>query len=154
MALFESKTIMWLRQFLSELGFPSSTLTIIYEDNKSAVNIIQNGNDKVRTKHMDIRYHYIRTPVQFRHISVTYLPSSQMTAGILTKPLDSKLFLVHCTSLLGNLVCEGVDLRCNSMLHKYKLSCIFNKYLILLYLYHINLIYNISMVSVLYLHIF
>ena len=108
---------MWLRQFLSELGYPPSTPTIIYEDNNSAINIIQNGNDKGRTKHMDIRYQYIRELVQNRHISVTYRPSSQMTADILTKPLDSKLFLAHRTSLLGNLVCRGgVDLRCNSML--------------------------------------
>ena len=61
LALFEaSKTIMWLRQFLSELGYPPSTPTVIYEDKKSAINIIQNGTDKGRTKHMDIRYHYIR----------------------------------------------------------------------------------------------
>ena len=40
LALFEaSLTIMWSRQFLSELGFPPSTPTIIYEDNKSAINI-------------------------------------------------------------------------------------------------------------------
>ena len=56
LALFEaSKTIMWLRQFSSELGYPPATPTIIYEDNKSAINIIQNGNDKGRTKRMDIR---------------------------------------------------------------------------------------------------
>ena len=108
-ALFEaSKTIMWSRQFLSELGYPPSTPTIIYEDNKSAINITQNGNDKGRTKHMDIRYYCIRELVQNRHISVTYRPSSQMTADILTKPLDSKLFLAHRTALLGNLVCGGV----------------------------------------------
>jgi len=109
LALFEaSKTIMWLRQFLSELGYPPSTPTVIYEDNKSAINIIHNGNDKGRTKHMDISYHYIRELVQNRHISVTYRPSSQMTADILTKPLDSKLFTAHRNSLLGNLVCGGV----------------------------------------------
>ena len=64
-------------------------LVIIYEDNKSAINIIQNSNDKGRTKHMDIRYHYVRELVKDHHISVTYRPSSQMTADILTKPLDS-----------------------------------------------------------------
>ena len=68
--------------------------------------IIQNGNDKGRTKHMDIRYHYIHELVKDQHISVTNRPSSLMTADILTKPLDSKLFLAHrLHSLLGNLVC-------------------------------------------------
>ena len=74
LALFEaSKTIMWLRQVLSELGFPTSTSTIIYEDNKSAINIIENGKEKGRTIHMDILYyHYIRELFKDHHISVTY----------------------------------------------------------------------------------
>ena len=61
LALLEaSKTIMWLRQFLEELGYPQTTPTTVHEDNKSTITIISNGNDRGRTKHMDIRYHYIR----------------------------------------------------------------------------------------------
>ena len=40
---------MWL-QFL-ELGYPPTTPTIVHEDNKSAITIISNGNDKGRTKY-------------------------------------------------------------------------------------------------------
>ena len=59
--LFEAtKLIMWLRQFLVELGYLLATPAILYEDNKSAIHIVQNGNDKGRTKHMDIGYHYVR----------------------------------------------------------------------------------------------
>jgi len=65
------------------------------------------GDDKGRTKHMDIRYHYVRELVQQKHLSITYCPSSQMTADILTKPLDIKTFLCHRSKLLGNLVCGG-----------------------------------------------
>ena len=109
LALFEaSKTIMWLRQFLKELGYPQTTPTLVHEDNKSTITIISNGNDKGRTKHMDIRYHYVRELVQRKQITVTYCPSSQMTADMLTKPLDIKTFLLHRTPLLGNLVCGGV----------------------------------------------
>jgi hypothetical protein len=109
LALFEaSKTLMWLRQFLEELGYPSSSPTMVHEDNKSTITIISNGNDKGRTKHMDIRYHYVRELAQQKHLSITYCPSSQMTADILTKPLDIKSFLCHRSTLLGNLVCGGV----------------------------------------------
>ena len=52
---------MWLRHFLTELGYPPTTPTIIHEDNKSAIQIIQNGNDKGRTVHMDVRCHLTRT---------------------------------------------------------------------------------------------
>ena len=102
---------MSLRQFLEELGYPHTTPTVVHEDNKSTITIISNGNDKGRTKHMDIRYHYVRELVQRKQLSVTYCPSSQMTADMLTKPLDIKTFLSHRTPLLGNLVCGGgVDL--------------------------------------------
>ena len=61
LALFEaSKTIMWLRQILEELGYPQPTPTMVHEDNKSTITIISNGNDRGRTKHMDLRYHYVR----------------------------------------------------------------------------------------------
>ena len=60
----------------------SSAPTIIYEDNKSAINIIHNGNDK--DKHKDIRYHHVRELVHQQHLSVLYRPTSKMTADILT----------------------------------------------------------------------
>jgi hypothetical protein len=103
--LFEaSKLIMWLRQLLNELGYPPTTSTILYEDNKSAIHIVQNGNDKGRTKHMDVRYHLLRDLVKDKIIHVEYMSTENMTADILTKPLDSKLFHKHQTSLLGHLV--------------------------------------------------
>jgi len=86
-AIFEaSKIIMWLSQFLLELGYPP---TILYEDNKSAIHIVHNGNDKGRTKHMDIRYHYVRVLVQQHHILIIYRPTltTLLTADILTKPV-------------------------------------------------------------------
>jgi hypothetical protein len=103
--MFEaSKVIMWLRQFLSELGYPPPTPTILYEDNKSAIHIVNNGNDKGRTKHMDVRYHYVRELVAEKAILVEYKPTTQMIADILTKPLDAKLFLNFRNLLLGCLV--------------------------------------------------
>jgi len=59
---------MSLSQFLLEFGFPPSTPTIIYEDNKSA--IIHIGNDKGRTKHMDFSHHNIRELVKDQHLSL------------------------------------------------------------------------------------
>ena len=59
-----SKLIMWLRQLLTELGYSSTNPTVMYEDNNSAIQIVKNGNDKGRTKHMDVRNHLIRDLVQ------------------------------------------------------------------------------------------
>jgi hypothetical protein len=103
--MFEaSKVIMWLRQFLLELNVPLLEPTTMYEDNKSAIQIVQNGNDKGRTKHMDVRYHYIRELVAEKALRVEYMPTTSMVADMLTKALDPKLFLHFRNSLLGNLV--------------------------------------------------
>ena len=75
--------------------------TILYEDNISAIHIVLNGNDKGRTKHMDVRYHYIRELVKEGAITVEYMPTLSMTADILTKPLNQKQFSKLRTSLLG-----------------------------------------------------
>ena len=69
--MFEaSKIIMCLRQLLLELGFPPTTPTILYEDNKSAIHISENDNDRGWTKHMDIRYHLIRELIKTNVIKI------------------------------------------------------------------------------------
>ena len=104
-AMYEaSKIIMWLRQFLQELGYPPPTPTILYEDNKSAIEIVHNNNDRGRTKHMDVRSHLIRELVKTNLTNVQYKPTEDMVADILTKPLDPKLFNHLQPHLLGHLV--------------------------------------------------
>ena len=69
--MFEaSKIILWMRQLYAELGYSLHNPTILYEDNKSAIHIVQHGNDKGRTKHMDVRYHLIRDLVKNNTIHV------------------------------------------------------------------------------------
>jgi hypothetical protein len=77
-----SKVVLWLRQFLSELGYLPSMPTVLYEDNKSAIQIVLNGNDKGRTKHMDVRYHLVRDLVHNKTIQVKYMPTEDMIADI------------------------------------------------------------------------
>ena len=121
MVLFEaSKTILWSGQFLTELGFPHSTRTIIYEDNKSAIDIIHKSNDKGRTKHIDIRYHYIRELLKDQ----SHIVQVHWWQGILVK---------------YNLVCGGIDEIYISTLQT-KLQ--FIKFIFLLHTDDINIISN------------
>lgn len=48
----------WLRRLLSDLGM-HVTPVVILEDNQGAIAIAKNPADHSRTKHIDIRYHYI-----------------------------------------------------------------------------------------------
>jgi hypothetical protein len=103
LALCEAaKLIAWGRQFLSELGYVQTSPTDIQEDNKSTIHMVYNGNDKGRTKHIDVRYHYIREMIADGKISVSYLNTLDMISDMLTKPLETKLFVKHRDNLLGN----------------------------------------------------
>ena len=94
-----AKIVAWARQFLEEVGYPQQGPTILYEDNKSAINMVNNGNDHGRTKHIDIRYHYIRDLVEEGKVVVEYLPTDIMVADTLTKALDKNKFLKFRESL-------------------------------------------------------
>lgn len=82
----------WLRRLLMDLNaFPNGP-TVLMEDNQGAIAIAKNPIAHARTKHIDIRYHYIREAVQERTIELKYCPTNEMLADILTKPLSKGRF--------------------------------------------------------------
>jgi hypothetical protein len=76
------------RRFLSEVLDQPST-TIIFNDNQGAGQLSKNQVFHNRTKHVDIRHHFIREAVGRGDIKVEYLPTDQMPADVLTKGLSS-----------------------------------------------------------------
>jgi hypothetical protein len=95
------KIISWCRMFLEEIGFKQHTPSVVYQDNKSTIEMLNNGNDKGRTKHIDIRYHYIREKVN-KEITIKYLSTTNMIADILTKPQTKDIYIPLRDKLLGN----------------------------------------------------
>jgi hypothetical protein len=101
-ALFEAgKIIAWARQFLDDLGFPQNIPTLLFEDNMSTILMVKNGNDKGKTKHMDVRYHYIKELVDTGKIILQHLSTTEMISDILTKPLVLGPFIYLRNKLLG-----------------------------------------------------
>lgn len=90
----------WLRRLLSDLGWELSQPTAVMEDNQGAIAIVKNPVQHKRTKHIDIRHHFIREAVERGEIAVDYCPTNQMVADILTKPLPKPKFL-QLRPLLG-----------------------------------------------------
>ena len=64
----------------------------IHCDTCSAINIIKNHVFHYRTKHIEIRHHFIRDLVEKKVISLDFIPTEHQLADILTKPLDSLWF--------------------------------------------------------------
>ena len=87
-----TQEVMWLRQILSEIRFPQLEPTIIHEDNAAAIIMANNAVTTPRSKHIDIRHHYIRECVQNQVIKIQPCSSVDMIADIMTKPLPADRF--------------------------------------------------------------
>lgn len=95
-----AKEAIWLRKLLSDLGCQCQSATTLFVDNQSAIRLTKNPEFHQRTKHIDIRYHYIREKVQDFELCVNYIPTALQRADIFTKPLPKERFK-SLTSLLG-----------------------------------------------------
>jgi hypothetical protein len=88
---------LWLRKLLQELGM-NETL-IIMEDNQSAIKTASNLVHSERSKHIDVRYHFIREKVMEKQIKLNYCPTAEMTADVFTKPIGKILMERHSRAL-------------------------------------------------------
>jgi hypothetical protein len=71
----------------------SSTLaTPIFSDNQAVIAISKDLIAHSRTKHIDVRYHYIRELVSSGKTIIDYIRTEDMTADALTKPLPLLVF--------------------------------------------------------------
>ena len=86
------RDVIWLRSFLHELGYTQLHPTPIYQDNKSCIAIAENTGNTERTKHIDIRHHFLKDFIASNDIKLYYLPTDDMVADILTKSLVTAQF--------------------------------------------------------------
>lgn len=80
-----AKEAMWWRNFLRELGVEINQPTIICCDNQGAIQLAKNPALHPRSKHIDIRHHFIREVVANKIVELKYISTEIMGADILTK---------------------------------------------------------------------
>jgi len=86
----------WLRRLLTDLKALPESPTIIMEDNQGAMALAKNPVAHARTKHIDIKYYYIRKAIQDGLIVLRYCPTNEMIADLFTKGLLKARFeLLH-----------------------------------------------------------
>jgi hypothetical protein len=81
--------LLWMRQTLRDYGYKLSKVHLLC-DNESAIRIADNPVEHNRTKHIDIRYHFLRDHQQKGDIEIAYVNTHNQIADIFTKPLDEK----------------------------------------------------------------
>jgi hypothetical protein len=83
--------LLWMRQTLQDFGYNLSKVPLLC-DNESAIRMADNPVEHNRTKHIDIRHHFLRDHQQKGDIEVFYISTENQLADIFTKPLDEKTF--------------------------------------------------------------
>ncbi len=82
----------WLKQLFKDIGVDITKPLMVMEDNQGAIAMTNNPVGHKRTKHIDIRYHFVREQVQKGTMKLKYCSTKEMLADMLTKPLNKRQF--------------------------------------------------------------
>jgi hypothetical protein len=84
--------VLWTRMFLEHQGHKMGPARV-YQDNMSTIALASKGRStSSRTRHIGIRYFFVHDKVELGEVEIEYLPTEQMRADIMTKPLQGDLF--------------------------------------------------------------
>ncbi len=79
-----SKEMIWLQRFMGELGKENDKGTL-YSDSQSAIHLAKNSAFHSRTKHIQLKYHFIRSVLEDGQLKLEKIHTSQNPADMLTK---------------------------------------------------------------------
>jgi Reverse transcriptase (RNA-dependent DNA polymerase) len=91
----------WTRNFLIAQGYAMGPARM-YQDNQSTIALAEKGKStSARTRHVAIRYFFVKDRIESGEIEIEYLPTEVMRADIMTKPLQGELFREMRARLMG-----------------------------------------------------
>ena len=100
-----AQEIKWLSQLMEELSsianFISKKNITVYSDNQAAIAISKNDVHHDRTKHIDIRHHFIRDCVKEGVFNIQWISTKEQIADTLTKGLDKLQFTTLIRKVMG-----------------------------------------------------
>lgn len=84
-------TVLWMKNFLEAQGYQANA--IIHQDNKSTITLAEKGKSTTnRTRHVNIRYFFVKDKIDTKEVKVEYLPTEEMIADFFSKPLQGAQF--------------------------------------------------------------
>lgn len=85
------KELIWLKRLVSDLHIKCDSVCL-HMDNQSAIRLVQNSEPHKRTKHVEIKFHFIREKFNEGLFELKYVPTEDQVADVLTKPLSRVKF--------------------------------------------------------------
>jgi len=102
--------VAWARMFLFCLGYIQRA-TVIYQDNKSTIMLAENGpSNSGKSKHFRRRYFGVKEMIAHGEVVLVHLPTEEMVADALTKPLTEKLFQEMVRRMHGETTMYGTTI--------------------------------------------
>jgi hypothetical protein len=92
--------LVWFSHLLKNLSIKQRDAPVLYLDNQGAIALTKNEQFKSRTKHVDVKYHWLRELAAAKELKVDYISTEDMVADIFTKALTPIKHRKFC-SLLG-----------------------------------------------------
>jgi len=94
---------LFLRQLLDDMGFKQSGMTVIYEDNQGCIALSKNPITSSRSKHIDIKFHFVREQIRNGVFEVLFCPTEDMLADAFTKPMAPERHERLANEMMGNI---------------------------------------------------
>jgi hypothetical protein len=91
-----------LTQLLSDVDSGcQSRPTVIFEDNQGTIALSKDPVNHQRSKHIDVRYHFIRTELSNGKVIIKYCPTADMVADVMTKPATKAKLVKFGSCIFG-----------------------------------------------------
>ena len=79
--------LLWMKKLLHDYGIPQDTMCV-FCDNTSDINLSKNPVQHSKSKHIEIRYHFIRDLVEDKVVCLEFIHTDNQKADIFTKPFN------------------------------------------------------------------
>ena len=83
--------LLWMKKLLHDYGIPQDTICV-FCDNTSAINLSKNLVQHSKSKHIEIRYHFIQDLVEDKVVCLEFIHTNNQKTDIFTKPLNAPQF--------------------------------------------------------------
>jgi hypothetical protein len=94
--------VVWLKDLMFYIDLDAGVPAEFYQDNKATMRIANQGKGTFkRTKHIKVRYFWLKDLIDFGTLVLSYIPTAEMVSDLLTKPLIGAKFRYLLAKMLG-----------------------------------------------------